>query len=528
MSPITRILPAGERALLLEYQNLDAVLAHYAALTAARLDAVRELVPAATTILVRFDPRLTQARDLAATLRGVPAAEHVVSELPPVTIPVVYRGEDIEEIAGLLNVSVAEVVRRHTEATWQGAFAGFAPGFVYCVGNDPLFDLPRRPSPRTRIPAGAVALAGGFSAVYPRESPGGWQLLGRTPQRMWDLDREAPALIQPGQEVRYAAVREEIDLSQAAVPTSALPEVAPGAAAIEVVRPGMQLLLQDYGRPGFADIGIDESGAADRGALRAANLRVGNEPDTVALEFAGGAAELLSHTDGVIAWVGASGRRSLISSEGLEYPLAADAPTAIAAGDRIKIAGFQRGQRGYLAIRGGFVSPVVLGSGSTDTLSGLGAPMLKAGDVLAVGDAALAGPVEPGGIASSEPAAAEECVTLNVVLGPRTDWFTPEGVETLTSQDWLVTPQSDRVGARLAADEPLQRATVSELPSEGAVAGAIQVPTDGQPVLFLRDHPTTGGYPVIGVVVDADLDRAGQLAPGMRVRFRIARPFSDF
>jgi KipI family sensor histidine kinase inhibitor len=524
---ITRILPMSDRALLVEYADLDAVLAHFPALESAALAGVEELIPAASTTMVRFDPSLTDARRLAASIREVPTAEQTASEHEAVTIEVVYAGDDLDELAGTLGVSRDELVRRHTEATWRGAFAGFAPGFVYCVGDDPLFEVPRRPSPRTRIPAGSVALAGNFSAVYPRESPGGWQLIGRTPQRMWDLDRTPPAFVQPGQEVRYRAVRESVDLGNAAPrnTTSRAPENP--ARALEVARPGAQLLLQDLGRAGMLGMGVAASGAADRRALRTANRVVGNATDAAALELAGGGAEFVARADGVVAWAGASGRRSIVDADGTELPFERERPTGVQAGDRIRISGFTRGLRGYLAVRGGFAVEEVLGSRTTDTLSGVGPQPIAAGDVLPLGDDHAARAVEPNDAQSPDLPPHDELVELDVVLGPRTDWFDADAVATLTGQDWFVTPHSDRVGVRLQGDTPLARAVTAELPSEGAVTGAIQVPPNGQPVLFLPDHPLTGGYPVIGAVVDADLDRAGQLAPGMRVRFRVVREFTE-
>jgi KipI family sensor histidine kinase inhibitor len=524
---ITRILPVSDRALLVEYEGLDAVLAHFAALGDAGLAGVEELIPAAATIMVRYDPTLVGPRALAERIRAVGAAEHAASEHDTVTVDVVYTGEDLDEVAAVLDVSREELIRRHTGATWRGAFAGFAPGFVYCVGDDPLFSVPRRASPRTRIPAGAVAVAGNFSAVYPRTSPGGWQLLGRTPERMWDLDRTPPAFIQPGQEVRYRAVRDEVDLSGAAPRETELPTVAPDARALEVVRPGAQLLLQDLGRPGMLGIGVAASGAADRRALRAANRVVGNEPGTAARELAGGGAELRVRAAGVVAWTGASGRRRVVGADGAEFPLERGVPTAVEPGDTIHLGGFSRGLRGYLAVRGGFAVPDVLGSLTTDTLSGVGPQPLRAGDVLPLGGTEAAHAVAPNDAPRPELPGPDDVVDLDIVLGPRTDWFTPAAVETLTSQEWLVTPQSDRVGLRLEGEVPLERAVTDELPSEGAATGAIQVPANGQPVLFLPDHPLTGGYPVIGAVRDADLDLAGQLAPGMRVRFRVVHRFAE-
>lgn len=534
-----RILPASDRVLLVEYDSLDAVLGHFAALDVAGLVGVTELIPAADTIMVHYDPLRTTPEELAQRIREVPALRHIEHNLETMTIDVVYAGEDLEEVAKSLHVGVDELIRRHTGATWSGAFAGFAPGFVYCVGDDPLFDVPRRSSPRARIPAGSVAVASNFSAVYPRESPGGWQLLGRTAQPMWDLERETPAAVQPGQQVQYRAVRDTAILTQHEPMASGLRPVPDDTPYLEVVKTGAQMLVQDTGRPGHTGLGVSASGAADRRALHRANRAVGNDRNVGALEIAGGGAELLSNVRTVVVLTGATSSANIVSADDEVLPLRHSEPTAIEAGDSIHIGALTDGIRTYLAVRGGFKLPPILTSLATDTLSGIGPTPLTTGDRLPIGDKACVHAVQPllGPVhspdnyekdATPQSARSAEPCQLRVVLGPRTDWFTEQAIEDLTGQDWTVTPNSDRVGLRLQGEFPLDRAITRELPSEGAVTGAIQVPPDGQPVLFMPDHPLTAGYPIIGAVIDEDLDLAGQLAPGMNLRFRIVRQFTEF
>ncbi|MDR7234654.1 MULTISPECIES: urea amidolyase family protein [unclassified Agrococcus] len=514
-----RVLPAADTALLLEAADLDEAMRLLPALVAARLPGVTELVPAARTVLVRFDPTLVDARALSERLLAVAPEESRAAGLGSVVIPVRYDGEDLAEVAQVLGVSEDELVARHQAATWTVAFTGFAPGFGYLVGDDPLFDVPRRPSPRTRIPAGSVALAGRFSGVYPKESPGGWQLIGRTDAQMWDLDRDPPALLAPGTAVRFERVDREL-----AAPAAPQRDAVTAAHAVEVVRPGVQLLVQDLGRPGLAAQGVSASGAADRGALREANRAVGNPPGTAGLELAGGGAVLRFRGPAVAALAGAHADASLETPHG---PHAVEPERAVAVddGDELRIGGLRDGLRTMIAIRGGIALEPVLGSLATDTLAGLGPAPLAAGDALP-----LHGPA--GGTAAVERTRAPrirlprpgDVVELGIVLGPRTDWFADDALAALVEQEWLVTPRSDRVGVRLEGATPLERSREGELESEGAVTGAIQVPPDGQPVLFLPDHPLTGGYPIIGAVVDRDLDLAGQLPPGARIRFRIAAP----
>lgn len=196
-----RVLPSGSTGLLLELDSLEEVLARYAALQQADLPVV-DLVPAGRTILV-VAARGTDLGALERQLVGVGPMSVRGQQAEPVEVPVHYDGQDLHEAAELLGLSVPELVRRHQAEEWTVAFCGFAPGFGYLHGSRFTWDTPRRSSPRTKVPAGAVALAGEFSAVYPRSSPGGWQLIGHALVEMFDLDREPPSLLHPGTPVRF-------------------------------------------------------------------------------------------------------------------------------------------------------------------------------------------------------------------------------------------------------------------------------------------------------------------------------------
>ncbi|RFU20394.1 5-oxoprolinase subunit PxpB [Geodermatophilus marinus] len=199
-----RVLPSGSTALLVEVAGLDEVLGLYAALAEEPLPGVVDVVPAARTLLVVTDPAATDLPSVAAALRRVRPRRDARTAGAEVEIPVVYDGPDLGDVAAHLGVAPAEVVRRHTGTAWTVAFCGFAPGFGYCTADGGGWDVPRRSTPRTRVPAGAVGLAGPFTGVYPRASPGGWQLLGRTDVAVFDLTRDPPALLRPGVRVRFA------------------------------------------------------------------------------------------------------------------------------------------------------------------------------------------------------------------------------------------------------------------------------------------------------------------------------------
>ncbi|MEV6410898.1 allophanate hydrolase subunit 1 [Kribbella sp. NPDC051718] len=199
-----RILPAGDRAVLVELDDLDQVLGYYAALSDSPPPGVIDIVPAARTVLLTTDG--TDLDALTRLLRTVQpvAGGHTGGDL--LEIPVSYDGEDLADVAAHLDCSIDDVIKRHTTEDWTVAFCGFSPGFGYLTGTT-TWDIPRRQSPRTKVPTGAVALAGEFSGVYPRESPGGWQLIGHTELKIFDQDRDPAALFHPGRRVRFVSSR---------------------------------------------------------------------------------------------------------------------------------------------------------------------------------------------------------------------------------------------------------------------------------------------------------------------------------
>ncbi|WP_305852307.1 biotin-dependent carboxyltransferase family protein [Blastococcus sp. PRF04-17] len=282
---------------------------------------------------------------------------------------------------------------------------------------------------------------------------------------------------------------------------------------LTVLATGPRATVQDRGRRGWASIGVTASGAADRAAADLANRLVGNAPAAAVVEATAGGLRVRAERTLLVAVTGAPAG---VRVDGRPAPF--DAPLPLAAGRVLDLQLPPVGLRTYLAVRGGVDVPPVLGSRSTDTLSGLGPAPLRAGDRLPVGDLAAGEPfvdVAPVRQPSSSP-------VLAVLPGPRRDWLEPAAWDALTRQPWEVTADSNRVGLRLSGPA-LARARTGELPSEGLVPGAVQVPPDGAPVLFLVDHPVTGGYPVLAVVTSADLSAAAQLRPGDTVRFRPAR-----
>ena len=277
---------------------------------------------------------------------------------------------------------------------------------------------------------------------------------------------------------------------------------------IEIVRPGPFATIQDLGRPGHAALGVGVSGAADRRALRLANRLVGNPEDAAGIEITLGGFVARFERLCRVAVTGAP----CDSSVGM------DAPAYVRAGEELRLGMPSAGLRTYVAVAGGIDVPAVLGSRATDTLAGLGPERLREGTRLPIGE--VRG--EPPGVDYAPVLAPSADPVLRVLPGPRADWFTPDALERLLHEPFTVTGDADRVGIRLEGPELERREPGRELPSEGMVEGALQIPPNGRPVLFLADHPVTGGYPVIAVVDPDDIPAAAQLRPGAQVRFRRA------
>lgn len=568
--PATDVLVhrAGFGSLLVELvgERITSAEVIAAADAIAFLPDTAETLPAAVTVLVTLRPGIQGSKAAAEIERTARDAltQHRAGEdastLPAdssrtVEIPVVYNGEDLDEVARHLGVDRNEVIRRHRETSWRAAFGGFAPGFMYLTPASeaeaeamPL-TVPRRSTARTRVPARSVALGGGYGAVYPKASPGGWQLIGEAQTELWRTAADRPSTIMPGDIVRFVEAsaeraaafeeerRAEVGRAEAERAERGGGAVAgapdEGAAALRVLSPGLFTTVQDEGRPGYASVGVAGSGWADEHSARLANRLVGNREDAAVLETVAGGLALEALRACAIAVTGAAHELRLTDALGRSRGLGSHTLIDLEPGDRLEVQPPERGLRTYIALEGGVIAgEPVLGTQSYDTLAQLGVPPLAAGALLAEGDArdeepsiSWAPPTLPDGIASGA------VPVLDIMTGPREAWFTPEALAALTSQTYEVTGATDRVGVRIEAATPLERGRegltpdgeLRELQSEGVALGSLQVPPSGQPTLFLADHPVTGGYPVIAVLTRTAVARAAQLAPGERVRFRIAR-----
>ncbi len=455
---------------------------------------VEEVVVGDRTVTVVADPLLAELDELAH--RAARLATGPRSELSPKTVrlPVAFDGPDLERVAKHAGLTPPQVIEAIARSELVVAMVGFVPGFGYLVGlPDSLVSVPRLSTPRARLEAGSVAIAGGYAGVYPVATPGGWQVVGHTAAKLFDQETPPFAVLRPGDLVRFRPVDR---IETRADPRREPLGVPAGTARVRVVSPGTLTTVQDGGRVGFAELGVPRAGAADPMSARLANRAVGNADSAALIEMTLIGARLHFGASRCVALVG----DATISIDGTQA--ASGAVQLVTAGQVVSVGPIAPGARAFLAIAGGIESPLLLGSRSSDLLCGLGPGPLVQGDELALGEPAHArGRFEGAG----------RSTTLRVLRGP--DPIADDDWARIESASYVVGARSDRTGVRLETELPLP-AVEAVRGSVGMVTGAVQLPPDGQLIVLGVDHATVGGYPVVAAVVSADLPRLGQLRPG--------------
>jgi KipI family sensor histidine kinase inhibitor len=502
-----RVLAVGDRAVTIELgatldeETVGRVRALDQRLREHPLSGVLETVPTYAALMVLYDRhRLSFAGLSEHLLRLAHGVEARTGVGQRVEIQAAYDGEDLPEVADACGLTRDAVVELHSGRDYSVLMLGFSPGFAYMGFVDERLQRPRRKTPRTRVPAGAIAVAGPQTGIYPRTLPGGWNLLGRTSAELFDPEAPAPALLMPGDRVRF-------------VPTTVLDPRRPQAKAdyvgdgVHVIEAGILSTIQDAGRPGLRRLAVPLTGYADVMAAQRANRCVGSPVDAPLVEVCGPGFRMRFEKTTFVAITGArtAARLERGDLDGGSMPMPMDAAVRVRESNVLVISTIEDGVRAYVAIAG-LEAPRLLGSASADLGSGF-LRVLRAGDRLGVGA------FDSDRVARDPERAPEPKDEVRVILGPQADHFNPATVEVFLSALWRVGFDSDRVGARLDGP-PLVHAGPSEIVSDGMVPGCIQVPPDGRPIVMLSDCPTTGGYPKIGCVIGADLGRVAQAVPG--------------
>ena len=488
-----------------------------------------DLVPGYSSLLVVFDSlridRLEMQRRLQSGIEET-ARQEAGSAQPGRAhiVPVQYGGEagpDLEELAADEGCRPGDIIASHTSRAFRVAFVGFLPGFAYMGRLPRRSPVARRATPRLRVPAGSVGLAGYQTGIYPFSSPGGWRIIGRTSLAVWDLGTDPPARFAPGDTVRFVESQYE-PLRQDSPP----PTPPPARPAFMVEQASGVSLIQDLGRPGYMDLGVGIGGAFDRFAAQRANALVGNDAGAAVLELAMGSPDLRVT------------RNVTIALDGADFTCRADSAIVpprlswfVRAGTLLRFAnGSQntgRRLRAYLAVGGGLDAQVALGSRSTCQPAGFGGfagRALRNGDALGTGEmrglpSMMAGHYWLG--ETNDISLTDKTIELRYVPFRGHQSVTARAGRLFSEYAWVTTEQSDRMGIRLRSQENLRLPVGRrELASFGVVPGAIQLPPGGEPVVLGPDCQTTGGYPLIGVVIKADMPALAQASPGTLLTFR--------
>ncbi|MFO0554930.1 MAG: carboxyltransferase domain-containing protein [Polyangiaceae bacterium] len=491
MKTALEVAPFGPEAALVtpDSQGLDALaraaLVHGLARALRRSFPGIRVVAGGCSVLVARPAAELGAADLDLDFEAsVAPREH--------TFETVYDGPDLAEVARATGLHPSEWIARHSAPNYTCLLAGFLPGFGYLGELDPTLRMPRRASPRARVTPGSVAIAVSFTGIYPSASPGGWHCVGRVPSaELFSPERDPPALLQPLDRVRFVpreSVREN--------PQRTAPPIVPRDAALAIGRAAGWNTIVDRGRT--LD-GLPVSGPLDEGVFEAANQAVSNAPGCACIEVFGGTleVEVLDHL--------------LVSVDG-------SAARAVSAGDRLVVRAEARSFVRYLAIAGGVDVPLVLGSRSTLSVAGFGGfcgRPLRRGDLVGVDRSSVA----TRSAGSPAVRAADESV-IELVVHPVSfdDRLDPHTLDLLSAGTYRVSRALDRVGVRLEGPA-LPRASLDFGLPDPVLPGAVQITTDGTPIVLGPDAAVTGGYPVVGVLDRTSRAALARQSPGSEVRF---------
>ncbi len=490
------VAPAGDLAIRIAVGAIDTPDLVAMARQAAAHPEVAAAIPAAESLLVVFrdSPNRTVQAGVVEAISGAvrgdsaPRAHAIEVSFDDAEAPDLPR---LLAHAGIGRASFLDAVKR---LRLRVRFLGFRPGFAYLEGVPRAWNLPRHPTPRARVPAGSFAIAGSMAGFYPEDSPGGWNLIGRSAARFWDPDAASPNLLAPGDEVTIVPVA-----GVTAESRTGRAHPAPDDDAFDlatVVRPATSMVLVGAANPALSRWGLPAGGPFDRDAADAANHNVGNADGTPVIECALSGPALRFLAPATLSWCGGHGHLA-VGGE----PLTDTRSFVVDRGDELEIGSIEGGARGYLAVRGGFAAP----------RRGTLAPALHRGGVVQ----AAGGEAGP---ARFRPFARATPTEIVAIVGP--DPMKDAWRALLEREQWVVTPRSDRAGVRFTTERKATGIPAS-LPSAGMVFGTIQWHPDGDLVAMGPDHPITGGYLQPVTIPSWERWKLAQLRPGDRIRWRL-------
>lgn len=505
-----------------------------------------ETVPAYTTVTVYYNPAIVYKKIKSSPfsfvknyienlIAGLSLPEKSKTEV--IVVPLCYEDEfapDLSFIANEKNMSKEEVIRIHSSALYKVYMIGFSPGFPYMGIVSDAIAVPRKDTPRPMVEAGSVGIAGKQTGIYSFNTPGGWQIIGRTPLQLFDKKKERPSLLRPGDTVQFQPIgREEFykqkQLASAKNDEHKIADETSVEIKAIIKKSGIAAVVQDAGRFGFQSQGVVTGGAMDLFAYRTANLLVGNDNDA-AIEISFGNAEVVFEQDALIAVCG-RGTDPFINGE----PVPVWKTIAVKKGVSLFFKNNNEGARMYLSVAGGWHIKKVMNSSSTyvqATLGGYEGRTLQQGDILKTNNKLSEASLliissmqsDRNFLTASWGIQAADffdynAKTIRVIKGPEQDWFDEECLQNFYASAFTISNAADRMGYRLTGKAMIKKEP-KELLSTAVTKGTVQVTPDGNMILLMSDCQTTGGYPRIAQVIAVDLNICAQLKPGDNITFK--------
>lgn len=506
---------------------------------------VLEVLPTYCSVSIYFDEAICQIsllKDLAqkALQKSEEEKTESTDSARTITIPVCYEDKefapDLEKVALHAKLSKEEVIKLHSSSDYLIYMMGFLPGFPYLGGMNPRLETPRLETPRTKIPAGSVAIGGAQTGLYPVESPGGWNIIGRTPLRLFDVKRKPFFLYEAGDKIRFLPItREEFEnfdeslwLAQVAGKSEASIETSDDAAdskevyecggGIKILEPGLLTSIQDSGITGFQKYGIGQSGAMDQTSFALANQICGNEKNAACLEttLAGPSIHFVTACD--FAITGAVFENATLDGMRIEM----NKKISAKAGSLLSCGFASKGLRSYIAFSGGLLVPKVFRSSSTNLKSKIGGYMgrkLQADDQLAIGINKKNPLLVPDNKSTEGFTENKDVLLLDCIKSSQFDFFQEKIVKKFTDSIYTVSAESDRMGIRFTG--PDLECGKTDIISDAIPFGAVQITSAGIPVVMAADRQTTGGYAKIACLKKSAMYRLAQALPGTKVRFNL-------
>jgi len=434
---------------------------------------------------------------------------------------------DLLASAEKCKLTVREFINRHKNSVITVDILGFMPGFAYCSGLDPSLRLPRLEKPRTTVPPGSVAIAELQTAIYPKTTPGGWNIIGRSPDLLFDPLKDRPSLLNAGDRVQFIEIDidqfKKIQAEESLNISQHIKKYDSQKGAVEVISSGLLTTIQGLPRYGLAHLALSAGGAIDKEGARLANALVGNSEDAAGLEITGTGPKLLFHLDAWVAWVGA---QCVVKIDGQIIP--GNRPVYIRQGQILSFGAMTQGYRIFLVFRGGIESEFILGSRGSHLSAGIGDKQVQKGDILCLSKPLREAPLlkklhqehhaYPKWSVASPSLSGQNIQLIKAIPSVHLNLLNTQEQASLWKSIWTVSSQSNRMGMRLDSDFSIS-SPINGIASQGILFGTLQLPPSGQPILMMAEHATTGGYPRLLETIESERSKLAQLRPGEKIQF---------